>query len=369
MRRGKWFAGCVASLLTALCLLPCSAAAVDVTEGRADGLTDGLDAVVRSYSRNCAVQLQTYDGDTIYSHNPELILSGASVIKLPYAVYACGQIEEGVHTLDETMTYTKEWYHGGSGIIRKNGYGKVYTIRQLLDYSLRYSDNVAYDMLVELFGIDGFNETIAAWGYDVSIGTPSPRFPGLYADFVTDSMRRMQEHCHDSESWEVCWTALLESEDIIVRDYYPEETVLAVKYGEVSSVHHEVCYVDGEIPYILTIMTATAYDNPDEAFFGKIVDQVTQLLPAYAETAPDPGDVDYSRSVNASDASRVLIAAAKFGADGELGLSGRQQIAGDVNRDGEVNASDAALILQYAAVSGAGSEIAAADYFGLVEDE
>ena len=350
--------------MTALSLLPCSAAAEETTED----LTAGLDAVVRSYSRNCAVMLQTYDGDTIYSYNPELILSGASIIKLPYAVYACGKIGEGMHSLDETVTYTKEWYHGGSGIIRKNGYGKTYTIRELLDYSLRYSDNVAYDMLVDLFGIDEFNEMIASWGYDVSIATPSPRFPGLYASFVTESMRRMQEHCRDGECWEVCWTALLESEDIIVRDYYPQDTVLAVKYGEVSTVHHEVCYVDGETPYILTIMTATAYNNPDEAFFGKIVDQVEQILPAYAETSPDPGDVDYSRTVNASDAARVLIAAAEFGAGGEPGLSDRQQSAGDVNRDGEVNASDAALILQYAAVSGAGSETPAEEFFGIVED-
>ncbi len=66
------------------------------------------------------------------------------------------------------------------------------------------------------------------------------------------------------------------------------------------------------------------------------------------------GDLDGDGIVNASDAARVLIAAAAMGAGDSSGLTDAQMTAADVNNDGTVNASDAAIILIYAAAVGAG---------------
>ena len=66
------------------------------------------------------------------------------------------------------------------------------------------------------------------------------------------------------------------------------------------------------------------------------------------------GDVNDSKDVNASDAARVLIAAATIGAGGSSPLTTTQTVAADVNGDRTVNASDAAVILVYAAAVGAG---------------
>ncbi len=66
------------------------------------------------------------------------------------------------------------------------------------------------------------------------------------------------------------------------------------------------------------------------------------------------GDVNSSKEVNASDAAKVLIAAAQIGAGRSSGLTTMQTISADVNGDRTVNASDAAVILVYAAAIGAG---------------
>lgn len=68
------------------------------------------------------------------------------------------------------------------------------------------------------------------------------------------------------------------------------------------------------------------------------------------------GDLDGSGSVNASDAAKVLIAAALIGAGNESGLTTEQQTTADVNGDGSINATDAAIILIYAAAVGAGQK-------------
>ena len=66
------------------------------------------------------------------------------------------------------------------------------------------------------------------------------------------------------------------------------------------------------------------------------------------------GDLNADGVANASDAAKVLIAAAAAGAGGGFGLTDEQMQAADVNNDGTVNASDAALILIYSAAVGAG---------------
>ncbi|MBP0972923.1 MAG: leucine-rich repeat protein [Oscillospiraceae bacterium] len=71
-------------------------------------------------------------------------------------------------------------------------------------------------------------------------------------------------------------------------------------------------------------------------------------------TANALGDLDNDGIVNASDAAKVLIAAAAMGAGEASGLTDAQMTAADVNGDGTVNASDAAIILIYAAAVGAG---------------
>ncbi|MBR3629620.1 MAG: dockerin type I repeat-containing protein, partial [Oscillospiraceae bacterium] len=68
------------------------------------------------------------------------------------------------------------------------------------------------------------------------------------------------------------------------------------------------------------------------------------------------GDINANKTVNASDAAKVLIAAASLGAGKSSGLTTMQTIAADVNGDRTVNASDAAVILVYAAALGAGQK-------------
>ena len=74
------------------------------------------------------------------------------------------------------------------------------------------------------------------------------------------------------------------------------------------------------------------------------------------------GDINGDTVMNASDAARILIAAAKIGAGDSAGLATDQKTAADVNSDGSINASDAAIILIYAAAIGAGQDVNLNDF-------
>ncbi|MDE6730543.1 MAG: serine hydrolase, partial [Oscillospiraceae bacterium] len=340
------------AVLTAECLLsgfimPFSAHADTTAE---------MDALIRKYSQDCAVLVCTQDDEILYQYQPDKNITGASLIKLPYAVFACQQLMAGVHDLDETITYTSSWYHGGSGIIRKNGYGKTYTIRQLLDYSLRYSDNVAYDMLVSLFGIAGFNTMVDSWGYSVHIATPSPRFPPVSASFMTIAMLTMESHKADGECWAVCWNALNQSQVALTRDALSSAGYeIAVKYGNVQNVYHEVSYIASDTPYVLAILTTVTNYTPNQTFFKNIAiyaDKLVSEFYADVDTNTDTliqalGDVNQDAAINAEDAALVLVISALFGAGDLPGLLPTQEFAADVNQDQQIDAADAAIILQY----------------------
>ena len=253
----------------------------------AAGAPEEMNDLVNGYGRPTAVLVYSMDGTTLYSYKAQTKLAGASLIKLPYCYWVCAQLENGVHSLDETITYTKSWYHGGSGIIYKGEYGVDYTIEQLLDYALRYSDNVAYDMLVYLFGVSGFNNMIASWGYDIRIGQTYPRFPTVHAAFMCETMRRMYIRSDDGGPWTIAWDALCHSKDTYVRGILGDEnTPVAVKYGNVAAVWHEACYIGCEHPYILIVLSSATNYAPDVEYLesvaacaGRLNDGTLQHLP------------------------------------------------------------------------------------------
>jgi len=67
------------------------------------------------------------------------------------------------------------------------------------------------------------------------------------------------------------------------------------------------------------------------------------------------GDTDHSGIVDATDAARILVAAAELGVGATCSLNADQQTAGDVNKDQQLDASDASIILIYASETGAGT--------------
>ena len=74
------------------------------------------------------------------------------------------------------------------------------------------------------------------------------------------------------------------------------------------------------------------------------------------------GDIDQNGSVNASDASEILIASAKMGTGNDSVFSEETEQYADINGDHKINAKDATIILQYAAARGTGNTMSLRDY-------
>ncbi len=79
------------------------------------------------------------------------------------------------------------------------------------------------------------------------------------------------------------------------------------------------------------------------------------------------GDVNEDGDVDATDAAKILVAAAAVGAGGDSGFTETQAKNADVNGDGTFNSQDAANVLQYAAAAGSGFEGSLEDFIMTLE--
>ncbi len=81
------------------------------------------------------------------------------------------------------------------------------------------------------------------------------------------------------------------------------------------------------------------------------------LFPEAPVTVVLTGDINGDTIVGAEDATRILIDAANFAANGVSELTSEQISRCDFDRNGVCNSVDASYILQYAAYQGAGGEL------------
>lgn len=243
--------------------------------------------VIEKYPFECAVSVYNLEKGYLFQHNTNKYLPGASTIKLIYAYHCCTQIEQGKHTLDETVTYLPQHDIVSGSEIQKYGHGTKFSVKTLLDYSIRNSDNVAYYMLVDTFGKTDFNKMIRNWGYTSQLG--SSNYPAVSSELLNTAMLKIHDKAVSSkdESWKIVWEALLKSTYSEIRkeiDYCNT----AVKYGLTYGYYNEVCYVDSKSPYIIVIMSQTSSDNVhkdgDEIFFKTAAYYADKINTAY-ETA------------------------------------------------------------------------------------
>lgn len=243
-----------------------------------NSLCDEMNKIIKAYSYKCSVLVESKANGRLFSYNTKEYMPGGCTIKVPYVYYCCTQLEQGKHSLDEKVTYQSRHYVGGSGKIRYEQYGKTYTIEELIDLALRISDNVAYYMLVDVFGKQEFNQMVQNWGYSSVL--PASNYPNVSAEFLNFSMLKMYDKKESSKhkSWAVAWNALLKG--ISTSDI---RTVIngkvAIKCGVPSSVYYnEVCFIEGKAPYTLVIMSKSETYEGDAEFFKSIAKCAEKLV-------------------------------------------------------------------------------------------
>lgn len=211
-------------------------------------------------------------------YNADEPFFSASTVKAGYALYCFKEIQKGNGSLDETMKYSGKYKIGGSGSTQYSEFGTVFTIDTLLYRVIYNSDNVAYYMLLDRFGIDGYNEMVKSLGVNHFIteesrwGDLSPHELGL----IWQEIYRFRDTCEEGQR---LWELLTTNEYNEIKIELTEYSTIAHKSGWGRPGYHDAGVVCCENDYIIVVMTDTQKKNN---CFYKLVRYADTIMQDYA---------------------------------------------------------------------------------------
>lgn len=225
-------------------------------------------------------QLEYYyfdiDSGFEFGFNPDRRVYIASVSKLPYLFSVIREIENYENSLisdnerepDEKYDLSREWvydsstmYMWGSGEIIFEDDGFTLTIRELFEYALIYSDNVAFSQLIEMFGYDSYRELMDSLGISYNSYWVTDM---MTISEVVSFMKELYAYFDEGSPYAVWMKECMEKSDqgFMIADYYPDISV-PHKYGWDIDSFCDAAIVYDEHPYILVILTDYSDGNYD----------------------------------------------------------------------------------------------------------
>lgn len=204
-----------------------------------------VEEIAGDYKNNIAIYYCKLDGSKEYYLNNDKRFIAASLTKVPQAMEVIDKVNKGEINLYDVIEYCEEDYEEGTGILKYNEEIGGVTVREALELSLRYSDNIANNMLNRVCGYD-INEYISRLtGEDITVGNLTTAreqgeiYYNLYSDdkysLIIDLLK--ESYCHDRI------------------DKYLEREIIAHKFGNYYRYFHDGGIIYEKNPYILVVLT------------------------------------------------------------------------------------------------------------------
>ena len=204
-----------------------------------------VEEIAGDYKNNIAIYYCKLDGSKEYYFNNDKRFIAASLTKVPQAMEVIDKVNKGEINLYDVIEYCEEDYEEGTGILKYNEEIGGVTVREALELSLRYSDNIANNMLNRVCGYD-INEYISRLtGEDITVGNLTTAreqgeiYYNLYSDdkysLIIDLLK--ESYCHDRI------------------DKYLEREIIAHKFGNYYRYFHDGGIIYEKNPYILVVLT------------------------------------------------------------------------------------------------------------------
>lgn len=224
-----------------------------------DAIADTILDTMAEYSFETsfyAIDLETHAS---FAYNPQKSFESASTIKVAFALYLAKEIESGRLSLNDILTYEERHYATGSGSTQESVFGTQFTVKALFYRMIYNSDNVAYYMLAEYAGEDGFNEMVSGLGWEHTISSKdhwcdvTPQELAI----IWQEIYTYKDTCSEGQ---LLWTYLTSN---LYNEFEVEmpEYESAHKSGWGYNGYHESGIVFGSRSYICVVMTATGNKN------------------------------------------------------------------------------------------------------------
>lgn len=229
---------------------------IDDTEVIINAKNDLTNYIKDNYYASVSYEDLTY-GYT-FNYNENTVYYAASTIKALGALYIYTNAAEGKINLDDTITYTSRFKVSYSSGVSKHKLGSKIKIRDLVKYSIIYSDNSAHQMLISYIGkskLKEFGKSLGAKntlnGGD-NFGNTSSADGLIYMKAVNNFIENNGELGEELKGFFVS----SQQKELSVNNL-----AVAHKYGLYKKYYHNMGIVYDEKPYVVSIMTLEGTDQ------------------------------------------------------------------------------------------------------------
>lgn len=239
-------------------------------------LLEEIQKITSGNTGTYSVYINQLNENKPFGINEHVMYTAASVNKVPVLAVLYYLVDQGKIDLDKTITLqAKDIQDYGTGSIRYDKPGTVYSIKTLARLMMEQSDNTAYYLLNEqIIGADKVQETINDWGLiqtDMKLNKTSNSdqeklFRLIYENKIASVQltAEMLEMMDDS-LYEDRLPALL-----------PADITIYHKIGNEIRQVHDVGIIDLEgNPYYLGVLVS---DNPSDENAVKLIAQISKLV-------------------------------------------------------------------------------------------
>ena len=194
------------------------------------------------------------------SFNEDLYMDAASLYKVGLGIVVYNMINNDEIRLEDLVYYSPWQYQGGTGILQYDLTFGALPVSTLVEYSIKYSDNIAATMLYsyiggwsnfkfrlfEILGIDyGDYNNVTSARIELEV------LKYIYENRNNPNYNTLIEYLKNTEFHDRL-------------DKYLPKDIVAHKIGSNEGYTHDIGIIFTEDPYIIIMMTDNVYNSPDK---------------------------------------------------------------------------------------------------------
>lgn len=253
-----------------------------------EGLKE-VEKIIKSCGSGVSVFYKDIQSGYTYTYNENQKYFIASIIKAPYCMYVYDLASQGKCDLNKVYTYAARHKTDGTGKIQEMKIGTTFTLRQLLEYAIKYSDNVAMSIIRENFPVHGYKEYAKKLGLkhpeDIKYATNGDLLVSEAGVYIEAIYNFIKTNSYGAELRKL----MLSTTNPMIVSKYP----VVRKYGWADQSFHDMAIVEAPRPYLLCILTN---HDGDFASFKKISQVIEkQVLNNNLEATPSPYEINVNK--------------------------------------------------------------------------
>ena len=238
-------------------------------------LDDKIKKLIEKQTGVYSVYIFDLNNQDSFSLNETMIFTAASVNKIPILAALYYRAQNGQIDLDERITIqSSDIQDYGTGAIRSEGPGGVYSLKTLAQLMMEKSDNTAAYVLSNKIGIDQIQKLINSWGLvqtDMVNNKTSNKDLGLL-------LAKMYREQITNQAYTMEMLGMLKNSDFENRipKYLPDNVIIYHKIGSEIGLIHDVGIIESPShTYYLGILTN---DINDETQTEETIAQISKMV-------------------------------------------------------------------------------------------